>query len=205
MSDVTKTNRFLSRRALLSGAAATLAAPSLLRAQSTDAFPQDEPAIREEIPVQRNVSSFQQQHWQDHFDTLGVGCLLADIESRALHYWGGDGETYLLFPSSVPMSEELTRRGYSKIVRKRENPSWTPTANMRERDPSLPQRIEGGVPGNPLGTRAMYLDWPAYLVHGTHDTRKIGRQSSSGCIGLYNQHVEKLYPLVKVGTQVRLL
>ena len=26
-----------------------------------------------------------------------------------------------------------------------------------------------------------------------------------GCIGLYNQHVEQLYPLVKVGTQVRIL
>ncbi|GAB5431707.1 MAG: L,D-transpeptidase [Epibacterium sp.] len=205
MSDFTKSRLSLTRRSLMAGAAATLATPGLLRAQSTDAFPASEPAIREQIPVQRNVSSFQQQRWQDHFETLGVGCLLADIESRALHYWGGDGETYLLFPSSVPMSEDLTRRGYSKIVRKRENPSWTPTANMRERDPSLPQRIEGGEPNNPLGTRALYLDWPAYLVHGTHDTRKIGRQSSSGCIGLYNQHVEKLYPLVKVGTQVRLL
>lgn len=205
MSDFTKSRLSLTRRSLMAGAAATLATPGLLRAQSTDAFPASEPAIREQIPVQRNVSSFQQQRWQDHFETLGVGCLLADIESRALHYWGGDGETYLLFPSSVPMSEELTRRGYSQIVRKRENPSWTPTANMRERDPSLPQRIEGGEPNNPLGTRALYLDWPAYLVHGTHDTRKIGRQSSSGCIGLYNQHVEKLYPLVKVGTQVRLL
>ncbi len=194
----------LSRRALLTGAAATLATPSLLRAQSTDAFPTDEAAIRDQIAVQRNVSSFQQQHWQDHFETLGVGALLADIDSRALHYWGADG-TYLLFPSSVPMSEELTRRGYSKIVRKQENPTWTPTTSMRERDPTLPQRIDGGVPGNPLGTRAMYLDWPAYLVHGTHDTRKIGRQSSSGCIGLYNQHVEKLFPLVQVGTQVRLL
>ncbi|WP_417471954.1 L,D-transpeptidase [Leisingera sp.] len=195
----------ITRRATLLGIGATLATPALLRAQSTDAFPQNEPAIREEIPVQRNISAFKQQDWRDHFDELGVGCLLADISSRALHYWGGDGVTYRLYPSSVPMSEELTRRGYSRIVRKRENPSWTPTQNMRERDPTLPQRIEGGVPGNPLGTRAMYLDWPAYLVHGTHDTRKIGRQSSSGCIGLYNQHVEELYELVQIGTQVRLL
>ncbi|MBY6138427.1 L,D-transpeptidase [Leisingera daeponensis] len=195
----------ITRRATLMGLGATLATPALLSAQSTDAFPQDEPAIRDEVAVQRNTSAFTQQNWQDHFESLGVGCLLADINSRALHYWGPDGETYRLFPSSVPMSEDLTRRGYSEIVRKRENPSWTPTASMRERDPSLPQRIEGGVKGNPLGTRAMYLDWPAYLVHGTHDTRKIGRQSSSGCIGLYNQHVEELYELVQVGTQVRLL
>ncbi|WP_281709398.1 L,D-transpeptidase [Phaeobacter italicus] len=195
----------MTRRAALTGLGAALATPSLLRAQSSDAFPADEAPIEDEVTVRRNISSFQQQDWRDHFDELGVGCILADISSRALHYWGGDGETYRLFPSSVPMSEELTRRGYSEIVRKRENPSWTPTASMRERDPSLPTRIEGGVPGNPLGTRAMYLTWPAYLVHGTHDTRKIGRQSSSGCIGLYNEHVEELYDLVQVGTKIRLL
>ena len=199
----------LSRRSLMTGlgagVGATLAAPTVLLAQSTDAFPQNEPAIRTEVPVTRNTSAFRQQNWQDHFETLGVGCLLADIDSRALHYWGEDGETYHLFPSSVPMSEELTKRGYTEVVRKRENPSWTPTSSMRERDPSLPQRIEGGAHGNPLGTRAMYLTWPAYLIHGTHDTRKIGRQSSSGCIGLYNQHVETLFPMVKIGTQVRIL
>lgn len=194
----------MTRRSALLGVAATLATPSLLRAQSTDAFPQDEPAIREQIPTRRNISSFSQQHWQDHFDELGKGCLLADITSRAVHYWGPDGETYRLYPSSVPLSEELTKRGYTKVMRKAENPRWTPTASMRERDPSLPDHMDGG-PGNPLGTRAMYLSWPAYLVHGTHDTRKIGRQSSSGCIGLYNQHVEELYPMVQIGTQVRLL
>ncbi|APG47150.1 putative protein in bacteria [Phaeobacter porticola] len=194
----------MTRRAALTGLGATLATPALLRAQSSDAFPAVEPKIETEIPVKRNISSFQQQAWQDHFDELGVGCMLADISSRALHYWGGDGVTYRLFPSSVPMTEELTKRGYTEVVRKAKNPSWTPTASMRERDPTLPQRMDGG-PGNPLGTRAMYLSWPAYLVHGTHDTRKIGRQSSSGCIGLYNQHVESLYDMVEVGTQVRLL
>jgi lipoprotein-anchoring transpeptidase ErfK/SrfK len=51
----------------------------------------------------------------------------------------------------------------------------------------------------------MYLDWPAYLIHGTHDTRKIGRQSSSGCIGLYNDHIAELFAVVETGTQVRLL
>jgi hypothetical protein len=194
----------IHRRAALLGLGATLATPALLRAQSTDAFPASEDPISNQPSVKRNISSFQQQNWQDHFDELGVGCLLADVASRAVHYWSGDGETYRLYPSSVPMSEELTKRGYTKVVRKAENPSWTPTASMRERDPSLPLRMDGG-PGNPLGTRAMYLSWPAYLVHGTHDTRKIGRQSSSGCIGLYNQHVEQLYPLVKIGTQVRIL
>lgn len=178
-----------TKRSFLIGAAATLAAPSFVSAQ-------DAP--------DRNASSFVTRDWQDHFATLGKGAILADITSRALHYWGPDG-SYRLYPSSVPLTEDLTRRGYSEIVRKQVAPSWTPTASMRERDPDLPIRVEGGDPGNPLGTHAMYLTWPAYLIHGTHDTRKIGRQSSSGCIGLYNEHIAELFSVVETGTQVRLL
>ena len=198
-------NRLTRRRILLTGSAAALT-PTLLPAQSlTDDQGDQTPAtIRNAPPVRRNTSAFQDQNWQDHFDTLGQGCLLADISSRAVHYWGPDGETYRLYPSSVPLTEDLTRRGYTKVVRKREAPDWTPTASMRERDPTLPAYMPPG-PGNPLGTHALYLTWPAYLVHGTHDTRKIGRQSSSGCIGLFNSDIEELYALVDVGTQVLLL
>ncbi len=187
----------LSRRTMLITGGAALLTPSLLSAQ-------DVPAVRDAPAVRRNTSAFQDQNWQDHFDTLGKGCLLADISSRAVHYWGPDGETYRLYPSSVPLTEDLTRRGYTKVVRKREAPDWTPTASMRERDPTLPAYMPPG-PGNPLGTHALYLTWPAYLVHGTHDTRKIGRQSSSGCIGLFNSDIEELFALVDVGTQVLLL
>ena len=184
----------LTRRATLLGAAASLATPSLLRAQDSSPLSSS---------VRRNASAFTKRQWNDYFDTLGVGRIVCDINSRAVHYWNSSG-TYSLYPSSVPMTDELTRRGYTEIVRKKVGPTWTPTASMKARDPSLPDFMDAG-PGNPLGTHAMYLAWPAYLIHGTHDTRKIGRQSSSGCIGLYNQHVELLYPLVQIGTQVRLL
>jgi len=151
-----------------------------------------------------NVSSFSMQNWQDHFDTLGSGAILADLNSRVVHYWSAGSETYRLYPSSIPMSEELTRRGYTEVVRKKIGPGWTPTADMRRRDPSLPDHVPPG-PSNPLGTHAMYLSWPAYIIHGTHDTRKIGRPSSSGCVGLYNEHVADLFELAPVGTQVLLL
>lgn len=188
---MTKTNSVYNRRKLLAVGLTALAAPMALR---VEAFP----------TTRRNTSSFMSRHWKDHFDTLGKGAIVADIESRALHYWGPDGKTYYLFPSSVPRTEELTRRGYTRIVRKRVGPDWTPTASMRKRDPSLPKYMPPG-PDNPLGSHAMYLSWPAYLIHGTHDTRKIGRMSSSGCIGLYNDHVSFLFAQANVGTQVLLL
>ena len=193
-----------TRRSLMLGAAATLATPGVLRAQ--DAFTaEDFGGVTEPANSRRNTSSFETIDWRDHFATLGPATIIADTTSRALHFWSGDGSIYRLYPTSVPMSEELTRRGYTEIVRKRENPSWTPTANMRARNPELPISMEGGDPGNPLGVRALYLDWPAYLIHGTHDTRKIGRRSSSGCIGLYNEKIVELYDMSPIGTQVRLI
>jgi L,D-transpeptidase ErfK/SrfK len=51
----------------------------------------------------------------------------------------------------------------------------------------------------------LYLSWQYYRIHGTHDTRKIGRRSSNGCIGLYNEHVQELYEFAIVGTQVLLI
>ena len=52
---------------------------------------------------------------------------------------------------------------------------------------------------------ALYLSWQYYRIHGTQDTRKIGRSSSNGCIGLYNEHIEEVFDLVPVGTQVKLI
>lgn len=190
---------FSRRTLLLTAGASALAAPAI--AQDLDFEVQDRSIT---AVTRRNTSSFRQQSWQDHFDTLGVATIVCDTGSRALHYWNADGTDYRIYPTSVPMSEELTRRGYTTIVRKKEGPTWTPTANMRRRDPTLPDFMEAG-PGNPLGTHAMYLGWPAYLIHGTHDTRKIGRQSSSGCIGLYNEKIEELFALAPIGTQVRVI
>jgi lipoprotein-anchoring transpeptidase ErfK/SrfK len=154
--------------------------------------------------VRHNVSSFRALDWKSYFSNLKNGAILVDISSRALHYWSKDESIYKLFPSSVPLSEELTRRGRTQITQKIIGPSWRPTPSMLERNPEWPTFIGPG-PDNPLGTHALYLSWKFYRIHGTHDTRKIGRRSSNGCIGLYNQHISELFELAKVGTQVLLI
>ncbi len=75
---------------------------------------------------------------------------------------------------------------------------------MKERNPAWPDFIPPG-PGNPLGTHALYFSWQYYRIHGIQDTRKIGRRSSNGCIGLYNQQIAELFGLAKVGTRVKLI
>ena len=150
----------------------------------------------------RNISSFRMQDWQPYFSNLKNGAILVDLTSRALHYWSEDQSVYKLYPTSVPLSEDLTKRGATTVIDKVVNPRWTATKSMLERNPDWPKTVEGGSPENPLGVRALYLGWPTYRIHGTHDTRKIGRQSSNGCVGLYNEHIVELFDLAKVGTQV---
>lgn len=195
-----------SRRGFLAGTAAMLASPAL--AQTTGlgvnsaATTQVERDVTES--VKRNISSFRTLSWEPYFENTNKGAILVDIDSRAVHYWSEDQSVYKLYPSSVPLTQDLTRRGRTNIILKDPSPSWRPTPSMIERNPEWPPFIGPG-PENPLGTRSLHLSWTYYRIHGTHDTRKIGRKSSNGCIGLYNEHIEELYELANVGTQVLLI
>jgi len=188
---MTRKQLLLTRRAFATGAGATaLAAPSILRAQEQDT-------------VRRNISSFRTHAWQDHFDQLGKGIIISDTVSRVLQHWTVDGEMRI-YPTSVPLTDELTRRGYTEVVFKDPEPDWSPTPSMLRRDPTLPSYVPPG-PENPLGIRAMHLSWQYYRIHGTNDTRKIGRRSSNGCIGLFNEQIVEVYNRTPVGTQVKLI
>lgn len=191
-----------SRRGFLASSAAMVAAPTI--AQTVDGANTVEVERDLSEVVRRNISSFRSLSWEPYFDNLNNGAVLVDITSRALHYWSADHSIYKLYPTSVPLTEDLTRRGRTKVVQKVVGPSWRPTPAMRQRNPEWPEFVGPG-PDNPLGTHAMYLSWTYYRIHGTHDTRKIGRRSSNGCIGLYNEHISELFSMCNVGTQVLLI
>lgn len=187
-----------TRRAFLAGTAAFLGAPAI--AQTAAGQAERDPTVS----VRRNISSFRTLDWQPYFDNLRKGAILVDIDSRAVHYWNEEQTIYKLYPSSVPLTDDLTRRGRTQVILKDPEPDWRPTPSMKQRNPEWPDYIGPG-PENPLGTRSLHLSWTYYRIHGTHDTRKIGRRSSNGCIGLYNEHIEELYEMANVGTQVLLI
>ncbi len=201
-TDRSNLDAMLSRRAFLATSVAitgaALAAPALALENSTEMEQQVTSSAR------RNSSSFRSLEWQPYFDTTRNGAILVDIDSRALHFWSEDRSVYKLYPTSVPLSEDLTRKGRTGIINKVVGPTWSPTAAMKLRNPEWPDFVPAG-PENPLGTHALYLSWQYYRIHGTQDTRKIGRRSSNGCVGLYNEHIAELYDLTMVGTQVLLI
>ncbi len=193
----------LTRRSFLATTAAVMSTPLYAQEDVNEASTTE---IESDVSrtVRHNISSFRALDWRPYFENLNNGAILVDISSRALHFWSSDESVYKLYPSSVPLSEDLTRRGRTQVTRLVEGPSWRPTPAMLERNPEWPEFIEAG-PDNPLGSHALYLSWQYFRIHGTHDTRKIGRRSSNGCIGLYNEHIAELFAMAKVGTQVLLI
>ena len=195
----TKNLKALTRRGFLVGTAAAVGTTAMAQTENTTELEGD---ISQTL--RRNISSFRALDWRPYFDDLTNGAVLVDTQSRALHFWNQDQSVYKLYPTSVPLTEDLTRRGRTSVVQKVEGPSWRPTPSMQERNPEWPDYVGPG-PDNPLGTHALYLSWTYYRIHGTHDTRKIGRRSSNGCIGLYNEHIAELFGMTSVGTQVLLI
>ena len=62
--------------------------------------------------------------------------------------------------------------------------------------------VEGGASDNPLGHRAMYLDWSLLRIHGTPSRGSIGSAVSNGCVRMLNEDVIDLYDRVHLGAPV---
>jgi lipoprotein-anchoring transpeptidase ErfK/SrfK len=128
-----------------------------------------------------------------------VGSIVIDHRGRQLFLIRSPGDA-LRYPISVGR-EGFNWAGSEKISRIADWPDWHPPEEMRERDPSLPEKMSGGI-RNPLGAKALYLGNSLYRIHGTSDARSIGRAASSGCFRMLNGHVVDLAARVQVGTIV---
>jgi lipoprotein-anchoring transpeptidase ErfK/SrfK len=95
----------------------------------------------------------------------------------------------------------ITPAGVWTIWDKRENPTWYNPA-LDDWGAGMPAIVPGG-PGNPMGTRAIYIDAPGLIrIHGTPDPASVGRYASHGCIRMHNEDVEQLFDMIDVGQHV---
>lgn len=108
-------------------------------------------------------------------------------------------ETY---PVGIGTEEYQTPLGNFKVVDREENPVWTVPPSLREKY-SFTSMPPG--PKNPLGKYWLGLSINHIGIHGTNFPWAVGRQVSRGCIRLYPEHIEKLYPEVGVGTNVAII
>ncbi len=184
-----------------------------------EAAPQAVPAIygpipdeRFPIPGLRPSQVPDPQFWRQQVsDPTGEapGTVVVDPEAKFL-YLVEPGGTAMRYGVGVGRAG-FEWAGNATIAFKRKWPTWTPPAEMIERDPTLEKfsAANGGQqPGldNALGARALYLFDNGvdtlYRLHGTNVPTSIGKALSSGCIRLINQDVIDLYERVENGARV---
>jgi L,D-transpeptidase ErfK/SrfK len=68
----------------------------------------------------------------------------------------------------------------------------------------LPRVVPPG-PANPLGTRALRLGLPGYLIHGTNRPAGVGMRVSHGCVRMFPEDIEFLFEHIRVNTPVRII
>jgi L,D-transpeptidase ErfK/SrfK len=117
----------------------------------------------------------------------------------------GEKQVVYTHPIGIGKVGWATPEGTTRVVRKAKDPTWRPGPGVRAEHKKngeiLPAVVPPG-PDNPLGTRAMYLGWPQYLIHGTNKPYGVGLRSSHGCIRMYPEDVEMIYEYVQTGEKV---
>ena len=95
-------------------------------------------------------------------------------------------------------------QGQVPVQGKTKNPTWIIPESIREERIREKGRYRENDPGrrpaNPLGKYRFELSMPGYRIHGTNIPWGVGMQVSHGCIRLYPEDIEKLFPMVPIGT-----
>lgn len=140
--------------------------------------------------------------------------IVVNLPEHRLYFYpkpvAGKPQRIYTYPISVGKMDWRTPLGKTKIADKRKNPTWTPPESVRKEhiangEPPLPAVVPAG-PDNPLGAYAMRLGLKgAYLIHGTNNPIAVGMAVTHGCIRMYPEDIEELFPMVAVGTPVYLV
>jgi lipoprotein-anchoring transpeptidase ErfK/SrfK len=130
--------------------------------------------------------------------TVVPGSIVVDRENRFLYLIDGNNSARRY---GIGIAQECLKGGsFFRVTNKLEWPDWQPSGlNTKDADALLGA---AGRPGSLLGARALLLDKPGLLIHGTNSPKTIGHLVASGCIRLVNDDVEDLYRRVSVETRV---
>jgi L,D-transpeptidase ErfK/SrfK len=140
--------------------------------------------------------------------------IVVNLPEHRLYYYPkpkrGSPIEVITYPVSIGKMDWRTPLGVTRVIQKQKDPTWYPPESVRKEhaeagDP-LPPKVGPG-PDNPLGAYAMRLAAGngTYLIHGTNNPIAVGLAVTHGCIRMYPDDVAQLFPLIPVGTPVRLI
>lgn len=138
--------------------------------------------------------------------------IVLNVPEMRLYYYppvsGDEPPQVMTFPVSVGRQDWSTPYGLTRITRKQREPAWYPPESIREEHAAdgrpLPRVVPPG-PDNPLGSHALRLALPGYLIHGTNRPAGVGMRVTHGCIRMFPDDIARLFDLVDAGEAVRLV
>jgi L,D-transpeptidase ErfK/SrfK len=140
--------------------------------------------------------------------------IVVNLPEHRLYYYPkpkrGAPREVITYPVSIGKMDWRTPLGLTHVIAKQKDPTWYPPESVRkehaENGDPLPASVPPG-PDNPLGAFAMRLAAGngTYLIHGTNNPIAVGLAVTHGCIRMYPDDVAALFPMIPVGTPVRLI
>lgn len=138
------------------------------------------------------------------------GIVVNIAEYRLYYYYRRDGQMLLsTFPISIGRMDWATPIGRWAVTAKQKDPAWYPPESIRAEHLEdgrgfLAKMVPAG-PDNPLGQYALRLSVNGYLIHGTNKPVGVGMQVTHGCIRMYPEDIEWLFPQIPVKTPVTIM
>jgi len=138
--------------------------------------------------------------------------LVVNLPEMRLYYYPpplqGEPAVVITYPLGIGAEGNAMPLMVTRITEKRVNPIWLVPESIRAEHEAkgepLPKVVLPG-PDNPLGDYALRLGGSSYLIHGTNQPFSIGMRVSHGCLRMYPEDIEQLYPLVAMDTLVRVV
>jgi lipoprotein-anchoring transpeptidase ErfK/SrfK len=124
--------------------------------------------------------------------------LVLQLKERKVYVYKGS-QIVATYPVAIGKKGRETPTGEWQVMETIVNPGWT---NFNTGKMMLPGK------NNPLGSRwiGFWTDGKDTIgFHGTNSPNSIGKAVSNGCVRMYDKDVQALYPLIKVGTIVRVV
>ncbi|MGI9309335.1 MAG: L,D-transpeptidase family protein [Gammaproteobacteria bacterium] len=137
------------------------------------------------------------------------GLVINIAEYRLYYFYRNKGQDYVeTFPISIGRMDWRTPLGRASVVDKVHKPTWYPPQSVREEYAADGRTLGSQVPpgpDNPLGDYALRLSIPGYLIHGTNKPAGVGMRVTHGCIRMFPEDIEFLFPRVEVKTRVQIV
>jgi L,D-transpeptidase ErfK/SrfK len=142
-----------------------------------------------------------------HIVPMPLDGIVVNVPQRMLHL-AVDGRHVLSVPVAVGRADWPTPLGSFAVAMKEVDPTWdvppSIQAEMAREGRPVVTRVAPG-PRNPLGDRWIGLNASNLGIHGTNQPTSIYRFTTHGCIRARPDDIARLFPLVDVGTPVRVI